>query len=530
MVSAMLTEVKIDSTDISDTRLLGWKITETFGQAVRECVIECSKNIYTDIPLLDSGKTITIKRGTTTATDQFVFDGYVDRIDKDGPKVIIYGKDKMIDLIRKSVTYSYDGVAFPSTEAKGSDIATDLIETWGEMTAEVVDTGSTVTLSKFICNGADVFTKLQELAEIYDYQIHYDPDDSKVHFEPKGYDERAEILYVGGANNNCSKVPRWIFDNSQCVNKLIVKGAVQEVRDTETFDGDGSANQVFTLGKKPISVEAYEGATLKTPGVPNSTSGTYHYTVDKENKKIKCTSSWAPAVGSDNVKVQYVASIPVPIEVLDEESQDKYGIYQAEKVFTDIQTVEDAEARGNSWLTKYANPFVRTTISPLNTYDYEAGHKVRVVDSLNNEDRWVVINKITKAYPHKGDQLVCGDKEFIIAEWGKFTLDRIRRLEEENQKNTDLLIQIRKFDLGTLYHKRRYSTMETRDMTGIPTWDSQNEMKWGSFTWSDGVLPSLVTERIVWPDQTYKETFMDEDFKDAGTANWDTTNKQLVFA
>ena len=40
--------------------------------------------------------------------------------------------------------------------------------------------------------------------------------------------------------------------------KLIVKGAVQEVEDRETFTGTATSSQVFTLSKKPISVQVWE--------------------------------------------------------------------------------------------------------------------------------------------------------------------------------------------------------------------------------------------------------------------------------
>ena len=556
MADIMKTQVKIDGIDISTTRLMEWTITESFGQTVRECVIKTTIGIYTDIPELDSGKTISIKRGYTSSTDQFVFDGYIDGIEKDGTTVLIRGKDKMIDLIRKSVTYSYDGASFPSTELKGSDIATDLIETWGGMSAEVVDTGDVLTLAKFICNGTDVFSRLQVLADVYDYQIYYDSDDEKVHFEPKGFTSSSEALYVGGVNANVSDVPKWVFDNSQCVNKLIVKGAVQEVRDTETFSGDAGALQSFTLTKKPISVEAYEDIagtwTLKVPGVISSTSGDYDYTIDKEAKSIACTTNWDPASAASNVKIEYVNAIPVPIQVEDLTSQEKYGIYQAEKMFSDIQSVEDAENRGNSWVDKYSSPFAQVTVKPVNLIDYDAGTKVDIVDIFNNESRKLVINKVVKKFPHNADTLHLGDKEWKISEWGKFTLERIRRLEEENQKNTDLLIQIKRFPHTVSFRRRYLDARKVQalgdgfilgsikkgilgtDVLGSPyedvmIWGNINYGTWGGQNWGSTIDLDGVLVRRVWPNEKYIETFMDEDFKGTGNADWDTTNKQLVF-
>jgi len=425
MADQMLTEVIIDGTEISADgtgRLRKYIIQETFGEAVSEAVIECSNGIYTDIPDLNPGKTITIKRGFTTKTDQFVFEGEVDRVVKDGATVVIYCKDLLNTLIKKTVTNSYDGVNFPSTDAKGSDIAENLIEEFGGMTATVIDTGSILTLNKFICNGVDIFERLQTLANIYDYQFYYDPDDSTVHFEPKGYVSTSTILYVGGSNNNVTNVPKWDFDNSSCVNALTVKGAVQEVQDDEYFNGDGTSQQTFTLAKKPNVVQVFEDVagtlTQKTPGVENSTAGSYDYEVDKENKEINATTNWTPASGSNNVKITYTNSIPVPVLVEDTESQGKYGIYAKEMFFSDIQTVQDAENKGNAYLEKYSEPFAGLMLKSGTLSDFDAGTLVRVIDIINNEDRNLVINKVIKKYPYDGDELYLGDKEWKLEDWG----------------------------------------------------------------------------------------------------------------
>jgi len=532
MTLKMLTEVVVAGVDVS-SRLRNWAIEESFGQEIRESTINFTSGIFDDIPTLENGATITIKRGTTTATDQFVFKGTVNEINKKGPEITLKGIDEMINLVRLSVTYSYDGVNFPSTEAKGSDIATDLIETWGGMTASVIDTGTAITLKKFICRGTDVFERLQTLANIWDYMIYYDPADDKVHFEPKGYVSNTNDLTVGGTSNNVSNLPKWAFDNTQCVNKLTVRGAMQEVQDTIYFNGDGSANQEFTFPKKPIATEVFEivggNNVLKIPGVESSTAGAFDYTVDKENATFEATSNWTPASGTDNIKVVYTNAIPVPVQVEDTSSQSKYGVCQAQKHFSDIQTVEDAEQRGNGWVSKYGTPFTKVDIKPYSIFDYEAGHKVQVTDNLNNESRELVINKIVKKYPHNGDVLMLGDKDWRLAEWGKFTLERIRRLEEENQRDADLVNQIKTFDHSANFH-RRYLQANTKTFTGTGAiWDNPDHSIFNGAKWSDGTgMGSEEVQRIVWPNQKYIETFFDTDFKGSGTGTWDITNKELI--
>ena len=536
-MAIMLTKVEVNGLDIQ-SKLIKWQIEETFGIEISEAQIEVTKSIYDQIPDLRPGYAVTIKRGFNTSTDQFAFNGYIDRIDKAGATITIYAQDRMTELLRRMITYSYDGGAFPGTEAKGSDIARDMIENYAGMQSTVVDTGVNLLLAKFICNGVSVFSRLQVLADIYDYQFYYDPDDNTVHFEPKGYLITATQLVVGGPQNNCADVPTWTFDNSQCVNSLIVKGAVQVVQDEELFNGTGvvTPNQQFTLSKKPIGVQVWEdmGSTpsipnwvLKIPGVEGSTSGTYDYTIDKEAKLIKCQDAWVPGAGSNNIRIDYSSAIPVPVQVEDTVSISRYGMYKAEKIFSDIQDVADAEKRGNAWLDLYSVPFVKVTLKPINTIDYDPGTRISVNDTINQEARELVINKIIKKYPHSYDELQVGDKEYQLAEWGKFTLERIRRLEEENQKNVDLLINI-----VTLSHyvklRWRYVTVQ------------RNSANANMFILSNPYFAILGTHklggnytpdqewRVIFPFRTYSENFMDNDFKDTGTGNWNNTSRSLT--
>jgi len=143
MVDQMLTQVIVNGTEVSPdgtNRLRKYIIDDTFGVAVSEAIVECTIGIFDDIPTLASGMSVIIKRGFTTKADQFIFEGNIDNISKEGSIVVLYCKDKLNDLVKSTVTYSYDGDNFPSTESKVSDSAKVLIEQYEGLTADVVDT------------------------------------------------------------------------------------------------------------------------------------------------------------------------------------------------------------------------------------------------------------------------------------------------------------------------------------------------------------------------------------------------------
>ena len=521
-MSIMLTEVKIDGTDVI-SYLAGWEVVEQFGQEINECEIRLTKKIFDVLPGLSVGNTITIKRGVTTSTDQFIFDGYVDKIDKEVGYVIVRGRDKMIDLLAKQVTYSYDSNIDPSA-GQGGEIARNLIVNRGGMSATIIATPPAITILKFICNHVSIFSKLKELADIYDYSLYYDSADGTVHFEPKGYVTKATVLTVG---DNVHNLPKWHYDFSQCVNKITVLGAEQIVEDTELFNGTGLANQQNTLADIPISVVAYVGGVQRTPGVRDATSGIYDYEIDKENRNINWNQAYAPPVGSNNIQITYTRALPIPLTIGRASSITSYGLRETSRHFSNLQTMEDAETTGESYLDKFAEPFVATMVKVDGTYDYDVGNLVRIIDGQHNEDRWVLIHKIIRRFPYSGDELHVGDKEWRLAEWGKLTMDRIKRLEELNTKNQDLTVQVEDLSKSIEAGKTKVLQVFEKTVTGLNCFILGHTVYGilGTGRLGDGSITSESMIRTVWKDQTVVEKFVDTDFKDASatTATWTTT-------
>jgi len=533
----MYTEVTINSIDVSG-HLIKWETEELFGQEVSSAKIILSRSVSSVISIT-SGLDVTIKRGNTTATDQFIFSGYVDTIEKQGGLITIVCIDKMYDLLKTQMTYSYD--ANTDTYAgEGGELARDLIETHGGMSATIVATPTDITITKFICNNVSVFSKLKEVADVYDYSIFYDPDDSTIHFEPKGYTTSANILTVG---DNVQKLPKWVYDKSQMVNRLKVLGAEQIVETTELFSGTAAANQTNTLTKKPIDVVVSLAGTEQVPGVSGVTSGAYDYEIDKEAKKINWNQSTDPPIAVDNISVTYTYAIPIPVWVQDDTSIASYSTIEAAKHFSNIQTLDDAEVVGRAYLAKYSEPFVSTVISVSGVIDYDTGNKVQLLDTTQSENRYLIINKVVRKYPHTGDELYLGDKEWRLADWGSVTMERIKRLEELNSKNEDLLVTVK--DLPhSMNILKRYIIVYSVNIAGDSMiWGNPTFGVWGVSKWGDNATYSFILgsskagilgtsclgsnlspetmERIMWPDKTYKENFVDTDFENASTtADW----------
>ncbi len=537
VTSGMLTEVKIDGTDVTNS-VKHWKIVESFGKEIQDIKIEFFRTVFTTLPGLRAGQTLTVKRGLAVATEQFVFDGFTDTVKKGGALTVVMGKDKLIKLVNSNVRKSFNGIAFPGSEAKISDIAKTLIETFGGLVADVVDSGTAITLKKFLCRDTDVFSRLKDLAQIIDYQIFFNPITQKVRFEPKGFVTSGTTFDTGV---NILGTPVWNRDASQLANKLIVKGAVQEIQREELFNGDGTASQTFELDFKPIDVQFFEIIasvdTERVGGVVDSTA-TFDYEVDKEESEVTITSN-TPASGTDNVKIIYTYAVPVPVQVLNAASIATFGERFAVKHFQDIQSVDDAKERGSGWLTKYGTPFLKVSFKMSQSFDITIGLIIDINDTINSEIESVLVNQITREWPHTHDKIQAGDEEWRTAEWGVYSIERIRRLEEEFQQASELLVQFQEFTRNNTVLKRRYMKQQRRivitgndvfilDHPDYGTLDI-NKLGDAGFDFPSATAP---IERLIWPFKLYLELFDDVDFLDAtagSTANWNTTTQQLEF-
>ena len=557
-MSRIQTYVTVAGIDVT-SKVVSWKFIDTYGSEIPDLTMSFSKSVV-DLLTIENGDEVIVKRGPTTGQEYNVFRGNVDTVAKKEATLIVKAKDKLIALVKTDVNTSFDK-DIDVEAGVGSAIVNTLITTFGGLStnsgATVVSTGATVLLDKFVCRKTDIFERIKTIATIYDYQIYYNYDDDYVYFEPTGTTTHATTLTIG---TNVSNLPTWELDNTQLVNQIRVEGAEQIVETTESGQIGVTSGYTVTdilLTKQPFSTKVYADSsnpptTLRTGGTLNATSS-FDYYVDEQNKKIIWSSTYTPG-GSDYVEVRYGYPSPIPVLRKNSVSITVYGLSSTTKHFSDLRTIEDATNRANLYLNTYSEPFIRSELHvPDITLDYRAGQLVEISDPINVETRTLVINKLTKAWPHKYDILAVGNEEYAIAEYNRFTLDRIKRLEEEQSKNDDILIQI--FDLVRDFKpRRRYMKLQKQSIAGDtlvwknPTYGIWNSYNWGSTAQTSFILghssygilgtsqlgtqaSSPVTVKLVQGNMIYREYCYDTDFHDAvnSTATFSTVTNDIAF-
>lgn len=538
----MLQKTEINNIDVS-SKIINWELEKTFGDAISQIEIKLVKTVST-LLTIETGQTVEVWRGWSVSTEEKIFDGYIESYEPEGGIIKVIAKDKLWDLIRKEVTHVYDKTIDASAGVI-SEIFSDLVITYGLLTADatsIQDSGTTILLDKFVCNHTDIFERCKELAKLLDWQFYYNSNTDKVYFEPRGFVNNSTILTIG---DNIINVPKWTYDNTEMVNDLTVVGAFQEIETTESGQIDVTANYTTSsilLSFEPISVKLYMDAanpptTLKVGGLPDST-GTYFYYVDKPNKKI------IPATGTSFTtnhfaEIRYSHAVPIPVHMYNQISIDDYGQFKKTLTYNDIRSVSDAEQRATNYLIKYSTPFIYATLKVKNvsTYNLREGNIIRVVDSVStpNVDKNLVITRLRIRYPSDYDEIVVGDKAFRLAEWQSSVEERLKRLNENELANQDLINEILTFDntvSNQIQPVPRYYKIIKQDFTGTDEliWNNADYGTWGSFKWSSGAGPAEVNHFIQQYNNSYTETFFDDDFKSgSSTATWSNADKWLSF-
>ena len=521
---ALKTYVTINGINVT-SYISGWNIPDEIDDIMTIANVRLTKNVI-DVVEPEQGQELIIKRGNTTGQENTMFRGLIEITRKVHPFITVNAKDGLYALQKEEVTHSYDKNVDASAGVP-SEIFLDLINTRSTLTAtsSTVQDSSTlelgIILNKFVCNHDTIFDRCKFLAEILNWQFYYNSSDNLVYFEPRGYTEYGTTLVTG--KHIISGVPEWKFDNSMCINKVIILGARQLVETTQLFSGDAAETE-FQLDNVPESIKVFVGSILQTGGITRSTT-TFDYSVDinPDVRKVIFESGSVPGSGSDNIEVRYSYSVPVPVTGENSESIEKYGKYEKTLVYEDIKSVDDAEEKARQTLSKFSTPFASTQLKIIDATDIKAGYLVNVQDDINNESRTLLVKKIVYNYPFTGDEITLSDREWRLETWLIGMDERLKKIEREMTRNQDYLVHLR--DLNhTMDYNRRYTEVFTRDTTNDSIYNRDGTV-YGTSTYSDTYDQSLVTVRLVWPNQIVKETFLDTTFKDVSQtdANWDTT-------
>ncbi|KKL69885.1 hypothetical protein LCGC14_2110450, partial [marine sediment metagenome] len=500
-MGSLLTKVQIGGVTIKDDTagtpnlLINWEYERTIERGISELDMTVLQSTNDTIALV-VGQTVSIWTGFTTSTDKKEFEGFISDFSPEGGIIRITCKDKMWDLVRKIVNNVYLDTGPQAGQV--SAIAQDLIETFGGLTASVVASGTAQgeTIKEFRCDQTDIYERLMALAKAVQYQVFYDAVNDTVHFEPRGFTVSGTTLTVG---TEIIGLPKWENDTSMMVNRLRVDGAVQETDLRFPLSGTGEIGVTadftttgITLPQTPesakLTLDSVDPPTTIREGGGEDSSTSNFFFMDKENKKIK------PATGTtftdnDFAFVDYTWLAPAPVRERNQNSIDTFGLWDKEITLDDVQTIADAEARTAQILDRFSTPFLvgELLVRSVSTISLNVGDTVTIVDTLSkpNINQDLIITKQVIKYPGSNQELTVGDEALRMRDWQFNIEERLKRLEERNLKNQDLIGEL--FDSkNSLTPQPRYRRIFTEAYNvgnNVMIWNNTDHGIWNTDNW-----------------------------------------------
>lgn len=574
-------KILINNIDVTQFCLPDTNWGREWGRRISEGTIVAHKNIKQIIGLTDItgvGFLVEIFRSKNlNENETCVFRGFITKYNLNGNIVSLSIKDKLYRTIKKRVTTGFDR----DINVEGgviSEIFKTLLIRFTDLDFDdttVINTGGFLLLDKFECRQSELFERLDDLAELVNYQLYYNPANDKVHFEPKGFLVSEQTFVVG---EEIVSVPNWEVNDSLTINSLTVEGATQEVQDTLFFNGDNTESQSFALDFVPTSVKVYVGSgsfdpgtgdkpsnnevNLRVGGKRGSTSGSFDYDYD-DDQQVKTVyffdsergdePSYTPPTGTNNVEIQYSYDLPTPVSGKLQSSIDTYGLYEDTITKTDLKTVSDAEVYLTKHLEYFGVPFISDTVAISGVESITPGVLHLVIDEINDVERELLVTKTKSFYPYAPDEVTLGDEDLALETFEINVWDRVKRLEEKSSKSSDFLIQVFNFENIVVEYPlygevRRRNVAGETGIYGNPVFGLYGVAKYGSVAGStfilgnttygvlgSGALGGQISEDVVvkkYPgNNIYREFFLTDEFLDLNLSSdyeWNVDDNELV--
>jgi hypothetical protein len=529
---AMQDKVIVDGVDVTAKRL-SWLHDGEWKLAIDALSITFSPTVYDLVPALEVGVSITVTRGFTTSTDEYVFDGQVVQVSTAVNSIVLECKGKFYEAIKAGRTKSWDRNIDPEAGI-GSEIFKDIMDhsNLPYDGTSIVSTGTdeSLRIQKFIQNNEDDYDRMNLLAEEYEYTIRWNADLQKGEFKPQGFTTYTTTLRVG------YEIPgnlTWTENMEQLVNKVQINGATVFDNRSESFAGPAST---FTLAFTPEDTTVTVGGVLQTRGQKDlGTLGTdFDYYVDTIQKKITFASN------KSTVVVDYGAQVPMPVVLEDPASIATYGGPNAtphfkQFSFNDIVDLADAESRGQVILDKYSTPFMEVENVPVANSTLESsgtinpGMVVSIVDNPSGMSGDFFVKKVVKQFPHTTDKITIGDEIYRTEDWQATQMKKINQIFNALNQNADFLINLFTYTHIISLWQRAFIIYKV-DKSGIDTgiYNQEGISEYGAVKYaSASATYPTTTERIVWGSADFIEDFKEDRFIGAGSAILDVDNGVL---
>lgn len=305
-------------------------------------------------------------------------------------------------------------------------IVQDVVDNHTTNLTYVSGPSSGVTLTKYIAKayGVDV---IKDMMDVLDWQLTIDENDN-VKFEPKGNVDNGVLLQNGAS----VQINSWEEDQHQLFNHVKLIGGFENFGTQETAT---QSIATHALTHKPNG----DVRVVVTVGGASVEISPDQFNVDADNKQIIFTSATKPVF-------EYSYNRPIIIDMQDDDSIADLGT----EVFKElpapfIDNDSDARRFAQKFLDAFSRPVPKVKAFEFNLkFERSPGEIVRVIDTIRNQDKQLVITKLVYDVRKGITEYELGTRDFMIFDWEREVQDRIKKLERRFQ-NDDQIVFARTF-------------------------------------------------------------------------------------
>lgn len=445
-----------DWVDVTGTYVAGFTFLDNGKSALNTLTVTFKRNLIetTENPTYD--KEIKWEKDGTA-----IFAGRIDKPTGEFPYLTIsafsYGAellDKFVNAVYENKTVEY--------------IAQDVIETDTSLTyASTGSFGITIDLIPFRDKKKNEVLSI--LSEIVGATFWTDPN-KNAYFEKSGVSNSGLTLTVG---SNVINQPKWDYNTSNVIKKIIVEGGTQEFTTEQTFNGTDTGS--FTYEPTGNIKVTSDGVEIN-PTVQGTTTGSY--TVNAESKSITFD-----ATGTYTVTYSY--AVPIRVSQIASNSFTNKELKIKNK---SIKSYTEARKIGRQVLSLRQSPSKSTKcIIPGFDSGLKSNYLITVVDdnetdsSGNSINESFLIEKVKYVYPNNVTEISVGTNEYLIYDLIKDIDSKLRELAQE-EGNQNIVQNYRYFldnvEISITHRIVRY----LRNVNDSWIW---GQAVWGTTKWGD---------------------------------------------
>lgn len=397
----------------------------------------------------------------------------------------------------------------------------------------IVDPPVGVLLRRYPVDDERAYRSARRIVDEINYRMYYDAAVGSARFEPLRFVKSGITLEVGV---NVTNRPEWRLMGDELIQKVIVRGAADVVKTSESFAVSGS---VYVLQDIPVAISVSVDGAEQVHGINGiDDPSLFDYYVDLLSREVVFND--APSGTTVLVEYDYLVERPVI-----QESSSSIASYATEDGveypymdvlhLPDVSAVEDALRVADGALSDASSVEPGASLRVRGLFGLRPNMEVDVVDVESGIDRVAVVSRVEYQYPFVADLVTVHKRPLFDMDVLYSTTNRVKRLEEQLSKGRKVSIIVFGSDKRVGVGRRVFSIESRQVVDGFDGIILSHPVYgfFGRDLVDDPVADVFDSFELFWrvpANDVYEEFLFDEDYIDSSltTGAVDVVDREVL--